>query len=72
MKAPESSSSLRSSYHKFQQPFPKTNTGQNALSFIGWTLWHKVPKEIKRATNLNAFKHNLKKHYLKELGKSNL
>ena len=32
----------------------------------------KVLVEIKRTTNPNAFKHNLKKHYLKELGKSNL
>ena len=71
MKAPESSSSLRNSYQKLQQPFRKTNTGQNTLSFIGPALWNKVPEEIKRITNLNIFKHNLKKHYLKELGKSN-
>ena len=70
MKAPESSSSLRNSYQKLQQPFRKTNTGQNALSFISPALWNKVPEEIERITNLNAFKHNLKKHYLKELGKS--
>ena len=38
MKTPESSSSLRNSYHKLQQPFRKTNTGQNALSFIGPAL----------------------------------
>ena len=29
MKAPESSSSLRNSYQKLQQPFRNTNTGQN-------------------------------------------
>ena len=69
MKAPESSSSLRSSYLKRQQTFRKTNTGQNALSFIDPALWNKVPEKIK--TNLNAFKHNLKKHCLKELGKVN-
>ena len=66
MKAPESTSSLRNRYEKLQQPFHKTNTGQNALSFIGPALW-----KIKRITNLNVFKHNLKKHYLEELGKSN-
>ena len=71
MKAPESSSSLRNSYQKLQQPFRKTNIGQNALSFIGPALWNNAPEEIKRTTNLNAFKHNLKEHYLKELGKSN-
>ena len=70
-KVTNNSSSLRNSYQKLQQPFRKTNTGQNALSFIGPALWNKVPEEIKRITNLNAFKHNLKKHYLKELGKSN-
>ena len=59
MKAPKSSSSLRNS------------TGQNVLSFIGTGLWKKITEEIKRTTNLNTFKHNLKKHYLKELGKSN-
>ena len=35
MKAPESSSSLRNSHQKLQQPFRETNTEQNALSFIG-------------------------------------
>ena len=72
MKTPESSSLLRNSHQKLQQIFRKTNTGQNALSFIGPALWNKVPEEIKRTTNsLKAFKHNLKKHYLKELGKAN-
>ena len=71
MKAPESSSSLRNIYQKLQQPFRKTNTGQNALSFIGPALWNKVPEEIKIIANPNAVEHNLKKHYLKELGKSN-
>ena len=66
--APESSSSLRNSCQKLQQPF--RNTGQNALSFIGPALWNKVPEEIKRTTNLNAFKHDLKKHYLKGTGKT--
>ena len=65
VKTPESSSSLRKSYQKLQQPFRKANTSQNALSFIGPALWNNVPEEIKRTTNLNAnlnkFKHNLKK-----------
>ena len=65
MKAPESSSSLRNSYHELQQPFCKTNTGLNAFSFISLALWSKIPKEIKRTPNLNPFKDNLKKHYLK-------
>ena len=71
MKPSESSLSPRTSYQKLQQPFRKTNTGQNTLSFIGPALWNKVPEKIKRTTNLNTFKYNLKKHYLKELGKVN-
>ena len=59
MKAQESSLLLRNSCQKLQQPFHKTNTVQNTLSFIGPALWNKVPKEIKRTTNLNASKHNL-------------
>ena len=70
MKAAESSSSLRNSYQKLQQPFRKTNTGQNALSFTSLALWNKFPEEIKRTTNPNAFKCNLKKHHLKQLGKA--
>ena len=69
MKAPDSSSLLRNSYQNLQETFRETNTDQNALSFTGLSLWNKVPAEIKRTTNLNAFKDNLKKHYLKELGK---
>ena len=40
MKAPESISSLRNSYPKLQQPFHKTNTGQNVWSFIGLAFWN--------------------------------
>ena len=71
MKTPESSSSLRNSYKKLQQPFRKTNAGQNTFIFISPALWNKVPEKIKRTTNLTAIKHNLKKHYFKELSKVN-
>ena len=65
MKAPDPSLSLRNSYQKLQQPFRKTSTGHNTLSFIGPGLWNKILEEIKRTTNLNTVKRNLKKHYLK-------
>ena len=71
IKALASSSSLRDSYHKLQQPFRKTNAGQNFLFFIGPALWNKVSEEIKRTTNLNTFEHNFKKQYLKEIVNSN-
>ena len=72
MEATESTSSLRNSYQKLKQLFCKTNTGQNALSFIGPALWNKDTKKIKRTINLNTFKYNLKKHYLKQLRKVNV
>ena len=59
-KKPESNLSLRNRFQKLKHSFRKTHTGQNALSFIGPALWNKVP-----AQNLNTFKHNLKKYYLK-------
>ena len=70
MKAPESSLLLRNSYQRLEQPFRKTSTCQNALPFIGSTLWNKISEEINRTTYLNIFKHNIKKYYLKEIGKS--
>ena len=59
----------KNSYQKLQQTFRKTNTGQNGLSFIGPALWNKFHEAIKRTTNLNAINYNVKKRYLKELGK---
>ena len=41
--------------------FRKTSIGQNALSFIGPSLWNKIPNELERTISLNTFKHNLKK-----------
>ena len=64
MKGPECCSSLRNSYQKLQQPTRKNNIAQNALPFFGLALWNKVPEEIKRPTNVNAFNQNFKKHYL--------
>ena len=62
MKTPESCSSLTISYQKNFRNLSVKLTGQNPLSFIGPALWNKVPIEIKRKTNLNAYKRNLKKY----------
>ena len=47
MKAPESSSSPRNRNQKLHQPFRKTSTGENALSFIVPALRNKDPKKQK-------------------------
>ena len=62
MKASESSSSLRNSYQKLSNLSVKLT--QVKMYYLSY-------EEIKRPTNLNAFKHNLKKHYLKERDKAN-
>ena len=69
--ATESNFQLRSSFQKLKCPFRKTNNGQNALSYIGPTFWNQTPHTLKRSNNLNTFKHNFKKYYLKELKNSN-
>ena len=41
--------------------------GQESLSYIGPPVWNKLPSSMKRNINLNKFKHDVKKHYLREL-----
>ena len=69
--APENNIQTRGSFLKLKYLFRKTNAGQRALSYIGPTIWNKIPDTLKRTKNLNTFKHNLKEHYLKELKNSN-
>ena len=57
----------RNSYLKSIFPFRKTNMGQNALSFIGSSIWKKTPDVLKKPNSINTFKHNLKKYYLTQL-----
>ena len=68
--APANNMQTRGSFLKLKCPFRKTNAGQMALSYIGPTIWSKIPDTLKRTKNLNTFKHNLKEHYLKELKNS--
>ena len=65
--APEGSISLRNNFLKLKQPFPNTNTGQKALSFIGPSFWNQIPETLKKTDNLNTFKHNLKKHFFNQM-----
>ena len=57
----------RNSYLKLICPFRKSNMGQNALSFIGPSIWNKTPEVLKKTHSINTFKHNLKKYYLTQL-----
>ena len=59
--------SSRNNYAKLKVPFRKTTMGQKSLSYIGPSVWNKLPSSMKRNISLNKFKHDVKKHYLREL-----
>ena len=58
--------SSRNNYAKLKVPFRKTTMGQKSLSYIGPSVWNKLPSSMKRNI-LNKLKHDVKKHYLREL-----
>ena len=63
--AGENGMSTRNGFQKLSQPFRKTNQGQKALSYIGPSVWNKLPEQIKKTINLNTFKHSVKRFYFK-------
>ena len=67
--ATESNFQSKSSFQKLKCPFRKTNSGHYALSYISPTFWIQTPHTLKHSNNLNTFKHNFKKYFVKELSK---
>ena len=59
--------SSRNNYAKLKVSFRKATMGQKSLSYIGHSVWNKLPNSLKRNMSLNKFKHDMKKHYLREL-----
>ena len=59
--------SSRNNYAELKVPFHKTTMGQKSLSYIHPSVWNKLPSSMKRKISLNKFRHNVKKHYLREL-----
>ena len=57
------------SYQKLNVPHRKTNVGQEALSYVGHSLWNNLNKTLKSSTSLNTSKHNIKKHYFNKYKK---
>ena len=53
--APHCRIDTRNKSAKLKIPFRKTNMGQKAISFVGPSLWHKLPKLIKKPDNLNTY-----------------
>ena len=59
-----SQASTRNSTMKLSQPLRRTNNGQHCISFLAPSVWNNLPNELKRCTNLNAFKHKIKEYFL--------
>ena len=58
---------IRNRYLQLICPFRKTNMGQNALSFIGPSVWKKTPEVLKKPTVLilpNITEKNITEHNL--------
>ena len=55
------------SKNKLIQPFQKSNTGQNGLSYLGPKIWNSLSSELKSATNINSFKHKIKDQFFKRI-----
>ena len=64
--APQGRISSTNNYAKIKVSFHKTTMGQKSLSYIGPSVWNKLPSSMKRNI-LNKLKHDVKKHYLREL-----
>ena len=62
----------RNSFLKLNNPFRKTSTGQNGLSYIGPAIWNRIPEILKKTKNLRTFKHKVKQYYLNDLSTPNL
>ena len=52
---------------RLKVPFCKTTMRQKSPSYIGPSVWNKLPSSMKINMSLNKFKHDAKKHYLREL-----
>ena len=56
----------RRSNYRLQLPYRNTSYGHKALSFLGPKLCNNLPAKIKSSSNINTFKHDIKKGFFKE------
>ena len=55
------------SKNKLNQPFRKSDSGQNGLSYLGPKIWNSLNSDLKSAKNVNSFKHKIKDKFFKDL-----
>ena len=57
----------RSCNKKLKLLFRKSKLGMQSLSYVGPSTWNNFPNNLETATNVNYFKHDIKKYFLKKL-----
>ena len=55
---------------KLKLPFRKSKLGMQSLSYVGPSTWNKLPNNLKTATSVNYFKHDIEKYFLKKLSET--
>ena len=55
---------------KLKLPFCKSKLGMQSLSYVGPSTWNKLPNNLKTATSVNYFKHDIKKYLLQKLSEA--
>ena len=67
----DSGVATRSRNKNLKLPFRKSKLGMQSLSHVGpSSTWNKLPNNLKTATSLNCFKHDIKKYFLKKLSET--
>ena len=55
---------------KLKLPFRKTKLGMQSSSYVKPSTWKKLGNNLKTATSVNCFKHDINKHVLMKLSKT--
>ena len=60
----------RSCNQKLKLPFRKSKLVMQRLLYVGPSTWNKPPNNLKFATSVNWFKHDIKKYFVKKLSET--
>ena len=52
---------------KLKLSYRKSKLEMQSLSYVGPSTWNKLPNNLKTATSVKCFKHDIKKYFLKKL-----
>ena len=55
---------------ELELPSRKSKLRMQILSYVGPSTWNKLPNNLKSATSVNCFKHDVKKYFLKKLNET--